>query len=59
MKKVVISVGMGPQQLAFIKRLKENGYTVVAFGKGKNSAEAIHLCDYSAELDTHDPEAAI
>ena len=59
MKKVVISVGMGPQQLAFIKRLKKNGYTVVAFGKGKNSAEAIRLCDYSAELDTHDPEAAI
>lgn len=38
-RKVVISVGMGPQQLAFIKRLKENGYTVVAFGKEKKPAE--------------------
>ena len=53
MTDVVVSVGMGPGQLAFIKRLRELGYNVIAFGKGKNSEEAEKLCLYSAQLDTH------
>lgn len=53
MTDVVVSVGMGLGQLAFIKRLRELGYNVIAFGKGKNSEEAEKLCLYSAQLDTH------
>ena len=53
MTDVFVSVGMGLGQLAFIKRLRELGYNVIAFGKGKNSEEAEKLCLYSAQLDTH------
>lgn len=56
--KAVLSIGVGPGQLEFIRRLKELGYTVVAFGKGKNSSEAVSLCDHVAEIDTRDYEAA-
>lgn len=59
MADVVISVGMGPGQLTFIKRLKELGYCVLSFGKGRNSSEAIALSDYSAEIDTKDYHKAI
>ena len=59
MQEVVVSVGMGPQQLAFIKRLKQLGYTVAAFGKGKNSEEAMALADYVGEVDTHNPIDAV
>jgi|GEM_PF-6594703 len=59
MRKIVVSVGMGPGQLAFIKRLKELGYAVAAFGKGKNSDEAERLADYTAEIDTRNAQEAI
>ena len=52
MKEVVISVGMGPGQLVFIKQLTKLGYEVVAFGKGKNSQDAISLCYKTANIDT-------
>ena len=57
--KTVVSVGMGPTQIGFIRRLKELGYTVAAFGKGVNSADAIKIADYSAEIDTRDSKSAI
>jgi len=59
MKKAIISVGMGTGQYEFIKRAKEKGFCVVAFGKGKNSEEAVKLADYTAEIDTTDVETAI
>lgn len=59
MNNIIVSVGMGPQQLYFIRRLKELGFMVAAFGKGVNSEEAVKLADYSAEIDTRDVEAAI
>lgn len=59
MEQVVISVGMGPGQVDFIRYLKECGFIVVAFGKGENSPEAIELADYSSEIDTLDAEQAI
>lgn len=49
---------MGPGQLEFIRRLKERGFKVAGFGKGKNSPEAEDLLDYKAELDTADFETA-
>ncbi len=58
-KQVVVSVGMGPGQLDFIRRLKELGYCVASFGKGKNSLEAVALSDFSQEIDTRDYKAAI
>lgn len=54
MFEIVVSVGMGPGQVLFIKRLKEMGYCVASFGKGLNSTEAIALSDFSAEIDTRD-----
>ncbi len=57
-KNFVISVGIGYGQLEFIKRLKAHGYKVIGFGKGKNSEEAVSLCDYTAEIDTRDFEGA-
>lgn len=59
MLEVVVSVGMGPGQEMFIRRLKELGYCVASFGKGKNSNEAIKLSDFSAEIDTKDYLGAI
>lgn len=58
-KDVILSIGMGPTQLDFIKRLHELGFSIAAFGKGKNSQEAIDLCDYTAEIDTRDFEGAV
>lgn len=58
-KEAILSVGMGPGQLDFIARLKEQGNTVVAFGKGANSREAVEICDYSAEIDTRDFDGAV
>lgn len=58
MKDIVVSVGMGPGQLDFIRRLKERGFIVAAFGKGKNSEEAMKIADYTAEIDTRDYAAA-
>lgn len=58
-KDVILSVGMGPGQLDFISRLKQLGYSIIAFGRGKNSQEAIALCDYVAEIDTKDFYGAI
>ncbi len=57
--EVVLSIGMGPGQLDFIKRLKESGYSIIAFGKGKNSQEAVSLCDYTSEIDTRDFASAV
>lgn len=54
----VLSIGMGPGQLEFIRRLKDLGFKVAGFGKGKNSPEAEALLDYKAELDTSDFESA-
>lgn len=59
MREVIVSVGMGPQQLKFIKKLKDQGYNVISFGKGNNSDEAKNLSDYSAEIDTRDFDEAI
>lgn len=59
MKEVVISVGMGPGQIEFIRRLKQLNYCVAAFGKGKNSEEAKRLADYSCEIDTRDADGVI
>ena len=58
-RQIIVSVGMGPGQLDFIRFLKNKGYIVVAFGKGQNSEEAVSIVDYSCELDTYDAEAAI
>ena len=49
---------MGPGQLEFIRRLKDRGFRVIGFGKGRNSKEAEDLLDYKAELDTSDFESA-
>jgi len=54
----VLSIGMGPGQLEFIRRLKDLGFKVAGFGKGKNSPEAEALLDYKAELDTSDFKSA-
>lgn len=59
MSKAIVSVGMGTGQYEFIKKAKSKGYTVIAFGKGKNSEEAIALADYTNELDTTDVQGAI
>lgn len=56
---IVVSVGAGPLQYEFIERLKVRGYTVAAFGKGRNSSRAIELCDYFKEIDTSDSEEAV
>lgn len=58
-KGVVVSVGAGTLQYDFIERLKNRGYVVAAFGKGKNSKEAIRLCDFFKEIDTADADGAI
>lgn len=58
-KDIILSIGIGPGQLDFIKRIKKEGYCVAGFGKGKNSEEAINLCDYVAEIDTRDFESAV
>lgn len=59
MENIVVSVGMGPGQTEFIRRLKKYGYRVAAFGKGNNSDEAIELADYTEYIDTKDVEGAI
>jgi len=58
-KGLVISVGAGVNQKKFIEKLKELGYSVAAFGKGKNDAHVIELCDFFAEIDTADYTSAI
>lgn len=58
-KPLIVSVGAGPGQTLFIEKLKEAGYAVAAFGKGKNDPKAIALCDYFCEIDTSDDNAAI
>lgn len=57
--KLVVSVGAGTTQFPFIKALKDKGYRVAAFGRGRNDKEAILLCDYFQEIDTSDHVAAI
>ena len=57
-EQAILSIGMGPGQLEFIRRLKDLGFKVAGFGKGKNSPEAEALLDYKAELDTSDFESA-
>lgn len=57
--KLIVSVGAGCTQLPFIKALKERGYSVAAFGKGRNDLNAIKLCDYFKEIDTSNHEEAI
>jgi len=52
-KKTVLSIGAGIPQLDFIKSLKQRDYYTVAIGMGRNSKEAINLCDDFAEIDTH------
>ncbi len=58
-KKLAVSVGAGYSQYPFIYALKERGYKVAAFGKGKNDDRAIKLCDYFEEIDTSNYIAAI
>lgn len=58
-KGLIVSVGAGFPQTPFIKRLKEKGYKVAAFGIGRNDPEAINLCDYFAEISTSDFKSAI
>lgn len=50
--KLVVSVGAGYPQYPFIYALKEKGYQVAAFGKGRNDENAVKLCDYFKEIDT-------
>lgn len=57
--KLVVSVGAGSPQVPFIKTLKEKGYKVASFGKGRNDIEAIELSDYFSEIDTTDFKGAI
>ena len=57
-EQAILSIGMGPGQLEFIRRLKDRGFKVAGFGKGRNSPEAEALLDYKAELDTSDFESA-
>ena|SRR5690554_2861361 len=52
-QKTVLSIGAGHPQIDFIRSLKEKGHYVIAIGKGRNSEEAISLCDEFIELDTH------
>ncbi len=58
-KGLIISVGAGYPQTPFIKRLKEGGYKVAAFGMGRNDKTAIELCDYFKVIDTSDASSAI
>lgn len=58
-KGIIVSVGAGNLQCGFIRRLRELGYQVAAFGKGKNSKEAIGYCNYFKEIDTSDHQEAI
>lgn len=58
-ERLVVSVGAGAPQYEFIKRLKERGFTVAAFGRGRNCQEAVKLCDYFKEIDTTNAEEAI
>ncbi len=58
-KGLIISVGAGFPQTPFIKKLKDKGYNVAAFGMGRNDPKAIEMCDYFAEISTADAEAAI
>lgn len=58
-KKFIVSVGAGLAQEPFIQALAENGFGVIAFGKGRNSETAIKTSDYFAELDTHNYKRAI
>lgn len=58
-KNLVVSVGAGQNQRKFIEKLKESGYVVAAFGKGRNDQRVIEICDYFAEIDTADAQAAI
>lgn len=59
MNNLIVSIGAGATQLPFIKILKEKGYLVAAFGKGRNHLNAIELCDYFREIDTSNSEEAI
>ena len=59
MDKAIVSVGMGTGQFEFIKKAKAKGYKVIAFGKGKNSEDAMAIADYTREIDTTDQEGAI
>lgn len=56
---VVVSVGAGAMQYPFIQALHQRGYQIVAFGKGRNSDEAIALCSHFAPIDTSDSDSAI
>lgn len=56
---LIVSIGAGNTQFPFIKALKEEGYAVAAFGKGRNDLKAIKLCDYFSEIDTSDSGEAI
>lgn len=59
MDKCIVSVGIGPGQTDFIRAVKNRGYLVAGFGKGDNDLEAIQLCDFCADIDTADADAAI
>lgn len=58
-QKTVLSIGAGFPQIDFIKSLKEKGHYVIAIGKGRNSEEAINLCDEFSEVNTHDEEEVV
>src|SRR5690554_3299373 len=58
-KGLIVSVGAGYPQTPFIKRLKEKGFSVAAFGVGRNDPEAIKICDYFQEISTSDYQSAI
>lgn len=58
-KGLIVSVGLGYPQTPFIKRLKEQGYSIAAFGKGRNDPKAIELCDYYEDINTSDYQSAI
>lgn len=56
--EVIISVGAGLQQLSFIKELKKQGYTVVAFDKDFD-AIGKKYCDYFSTISTWEADQAI
>lgn len=58
-KKYIVSVGAGLAQEPFISKLDEQGYGIIAFGKGGNSRSAVKKCDYFKELDTYDYQTVI
>lgn len=57
--KLVVSVGAGSPQVPFIQTLKDRGFKVASFGKGRNDEEAISLSDYFSEIDTSNFKEAI